>query len=275
VLDALQRTAVLLACLLSQPRDFSSCPLCSAQILLLWAVIYNIALNNWRNYVQTNWSELSQVLPSSYRQGSTTNQQIDFATGVIQSNMKNIAALAAAVLAVYGLAIIAAIRLIHFRTLASMTLAVMSHVYLVTGFLIIGVGFYLFRAVGATTSGVIIAVVLAVGFFMVSLACIAYVGIFRKNTLVIMVYMVLVVAAVGLLCYAIALFVGQQGTVAKYVDGLSDVELGKIATALGLSVTKDDIVVNLADYLNQLALAAGLLIIINVVILWSGISYAW
>lgn len=244
-------------------------------ILLLWAVIYNIALNNWRNYVQTNWSELSQVLPSSYRQGSTTNQQIDFATGVIQSNMKNIAALAAAVLAVYGLAIIAAIRLIHFRTLASMTLAVMSHVYLVTGFLIIGVGFYLFRAVGATTSGVIIAVVLAVGFFMVSLACIAYVGIFRKNTLVIMVYMVLVVAAVGLLCYAIALFVGQQGTVAKYVDGLSDVELGKIATALGLSVTKDDIVVNLADYLNQLALAAGLLIIINVVILWSGISYAW
>lgn len=59
------------------------------------------------------------------------------------------------------------------------------------------------------------------------------------------------------------------------MNGLADADLGSLATALSLGLTKDSVIANLKTYLAELALAAGLMIMLNCVLLVAAIAYAW
>jgi len=78
-------------------------------------------------------AELAQILPAQYKQGATTADQIAFATNILQRNIAAVGAIAAGVTAVFVLGLIAAITLIRWRTMASMTIVVLSHCFLALG----------------------------------------------------------------------------------------------------------------------------------------------
>jgi len=74
--------------------------------------------------------------------------------------------------------------------------------------LFIAVGFYLLAvlAKGAPSLLPVVGVVLALGFLVNIVSVVAFVGVFRKSVLVLTAYVVLLVSAIGLMCYAIAIF---------------------------------------------------------------------
>lgn len=67
-------------------------------------------------------------------------------------------------------------------------------------------------AKAAPTLTPVVGVVVAMGFYFMAVAIVAFVGVFRKATRVLVAYLVLLVLAVGFMCYAIALFTGKQGS---------------------------------------------------------------
>jgi hypothetical protein len=114
-------------------------------LILVWLVIFLLAVarDNWNAYLTQNWDALGPLLPASLKTGSTRADQIASATAVLVNGMDAIAAISAIVCAIVFVAILAAARIIHHRTLASTSLTVLLHVYGWLGLVFLVVGFYI------------------------------------------------------------------------------------------------------------------------------------
>lgn len=80
--------------------------------------------------------------------------------------------------------------------------------------LFIAVGFYLLAVLSKGTPALlpVVGVVLGMGFFVIVVSVVAIVGVFRKSVRVLIAYLVLLVSAIGLMCYAIALFTAKMAS---------------------------------------------------------------
>ena len=83
--------------------------------------------------------------------------------------------------------------------------------------LFIAVGFYLLAALAKGTPALlpVCGVVLAMGFYVIVVSVVALIGVFRKSVRLLAAYIFLLISAVALMCYAIAVFM------AKVVSGES------------------------------------------------------
>jgi len=243
-------------------------------VLLVWTIAYNLGFSNWKSVFEQNWDSISDYIPAKYKAGTTTQAQMASAEDAIQSNLYALGGIAIAVVVVYVTALAASGRLIHASTLASMTLAICNNSLIACGILFSVVGFYLLAANGrAANLIIVVATVIVAGLYALLLGIVGTLAVFKKRKWLLAVYGVLVTMLIGFFAYCIWLFFTQSAKVTNYVNGLSDADLAKVASDLGFSLSKAQIINKLQDNMNQLGITAAICTGVAVVLLVAIVVY--
>jgi len=204
-------------------------------------------------------------------QNTTLSANIDLATAKVKSNVTSLMGLAIAVILFLLAGLAAAGRLIELRVLAAIVVSFVNNLMLGFGALMTAVAIYLFAVSGAVVAGMtsVMGYLLGTSLLFIAVAVCGHCAVRHKSFPLLMCYIffatALLVASIG----GVWLTFYNAQSLAAWIAGMSDSQLGSIASAMGLSGNKASILSGLQTNLQMIGLACGVAIILQVLSLVS------
>jgi len=245
-------------------------------MLMLWTVIYSFAFTTWTSIAENRYDTLVKYLPDSYKNGTRT-ENIAHLKDMLQSNVYSIAGVFIAIMGTLLITLGASGRMINARTLIAIFVTFVNNIMLGFGILMIIVGLYFvaFKASVIAGAYAVIGIVLACASLFVIIGSLGHAGIFKRNVLIIRVYMVFQLILVGLAVAAVAICFNSTTDVSVYVSKLDDKALGAVASALGFSLTTEQVVAKIQNNLQQLGLAFAMVLILEIALFINTLLFLW
>lgn len=256
--------------------------------LLVWGITYNMAFGNYEAYVDRYYDILSDSVPAhviqslgitTFSSTSTNATSTSTSTGGTQSradivssvasylrrNFTAVLGLGLGVLGVFVIDLVAAGRIITLRTLNALTVVFLNHCNMILGLILSTVGWYLY-AQGVST-GTMVSLIIAVGGVYVAVSALGHVSVFRKSITVHIAFMLLSLALDGLTAAASFFCFFEAESVVGYVNRQDDKQLGAMATAIGVPMTKTNIIASLQANARQIGIALAVVLALQLLLL--------
>lgn len=244
--------------------------------LMLWTVIYSFAFTSWTDIAEDRYDTLVKYLPAQYTNG-TRAENLGHIKEMLQSNVYAIAGVFIGILGALIISLGASGRMINARTLISIFVTFVNNIMLGFGILMIIVGFYLVAFKASVIAGAypVVGLILTSAFLFVIIGSLGHAGVFKRNLIILRVYMVFQVVLGGLAAAAVAVCFNTTTDVHTYISKLDDKALGAIASALGFSLTSEQVIAKIQNNLHQLGLAFAMVLILQIALFINTLLLLW
>ena len=245
-------------------------------IIVAWAAIYLIVLSHMKEYVTAHWDTISSMLPSSVIGTGNKASQLANAQAFLQANQTAAGAIALTLCLMLLVSLAISCYLVRFRIIAAMSLAITAHLSIGLGVIITACGVWMYTSNSIVVPDMPRAVgtFIAIGVLFLVVGIVQEIAIFRKNRFLLVVITVVSVLFSALMWFAVWVFVDQAARVEAWVLSLPDSTLAFIGTALGgRSITQASLSNDMQDYMQNMAVASGILALMELYIAICAISY--
>ncbi len=187
-------------------------------------------------------------------------------TAQVQSNVTSLMGLCIAMLVALTVGLVAAGQLIRLRVLVSIVLSFVNNLLLAFGALIVAVSIYLYVKNGTLLAGMtdVMGYVLGLAIIFLAVAVTGHCTVRHKSGKLLVAYLVLGVALVGVSGGGVWLCFNNTAYIQGWITSVSDNTLSSVASSLGLSGNKASFVTSLQSNLQQIGLAFGVIMVLQV-----------
>ena len=199
---------------------------------------------------------------------TTRIDQITQAVTVLKASSSYMTGLSAAVICIFVVALFTSARILTARVLVSITFTFINNIFIAFGALFTGVGVYIAVKNNASLAGMVqvLGLLITLGVLFIIISIIGHCGHSRKNFAVIMLFMVFTLGLLAAAAAAAYVCFLKADVITTYMEAMSDDTMGRMASALGVSMGKLDIMIFVQTNLKTIGLGFAIMTILQVVV---------